>query len=132
MTNSIVDKNLRSGGGEDDCYDESNTIPNNSINSSYTLWGVAPTNCGNAASNIIGSAGPLLPLGNYGGLTQTMPPRSYSRVVNAGQAGACVDTQQIALRTDQRGDGFPRVEAQRCDLGAVETDVFFANGFDAY
>jgi hypothetical protein len=31
---------------------------------------------------------------------------------------------------DQRGPGFPRVIGSFADIGAVESDVIFSNGFD--
>ncbi len=57
----------------------------------------------------------LAPLGNYGGLTQTMPPLPGSPAIDAG-----VPT---TLTTDQRG--YPRVIGPAPDLGAAE---FFYSG----
>jgi hypothetical protein len=59
------------------------------------------------------NAAPLLaPLGNYGGLTQTMPPLPGSPALATGSVAA------NTFDTDQRG--FPRVVNGRVDIGAVE------------
>jgi CSLREA domain-containing protein len=53
----------------------------------------------------------LIPLGNYGGPTQTMVPLLGSPVIDAAIDAAC-------LATDQRGK--PRPAGPHCDVGAVE------------
>lgn len=79
---------------------------------------------GNSSNNIFDSAGSpvfignnftfgdprLLPLGNYFGLTSTMPPRPDSPAVNSAAASA--------VTTDQRGA--PRPAAGAPEIGAVE------------
>ncbi len=63
----------------------------------------------------ISSGSPLLaPLGDYGGLTQTLPPLPGSPAINAGTTK--VNSLFPPLTTDQRG--FPRVSTP--DIGAVE------------
>ena len=65
------------------------------------------------------SGDPLLaPLGNYGGRTQTMPPRAGSAVIDAG-------LDSVSLITDQRG--FPRLSGAHVDIGAVEAQLAPAN-----
>ncbi len=61
--------------------------------------------------NLIGGDPLLAPLGDFGGPTQTMPPRSGSPALDAG-AGS-------ALRTDQRG--LARLSGRAADIGAVES-----------
>lgn len=62
-----------------------------------------------SGSNNLLTGNPLLaPLGDYGGLTQTMPPLPNSRAINAGGT--------TTLTSDQRG--FPRLSPP--DIGAVE------------
>jgi len=70
------------------------------------------------------SGDPLLaPLGNYGGLTQTMPPLAGSPAIDG-----CTDG--TTFTTDQRG--FPRIVGPFADIGAVEYQYgpVVANGAD--
>jgi autotransporter-associated beta strand protein len=60
---------------------------------------------------LIGVDAKLLPLGNYGGPTQTMPPGIGSPAINAA-------TGLMVYATDQRGA--PRVIGTASDLGATE------------
>jgi hypothetical protein len=53
----------------------------------------------------------LAPLGNYGGLTQTMPPLPGSAAINGCTAGT-------GFAADQRG--YPRIVGPYADIGAVE------------
>jgi hypothetical protein len=55
----------------------------------------------------------LLPLGNYGGPTQTQLPRPTSPAIDAGD-------DAVSLATDQRG--FPRMVGAHVDIGAVEVN----------
>ncbi|MBK8051349.1 MAG: hypothetical protein IPK16_32170 [Anaerolineales bacterium] len=62
------------------------------------------------------SGDPLLaPLGDYGGPTWTAPLLPGSKALNAGDAAAC-------LATDQRG--VTRPQGSACDLGAFESQGF--------
>ena len=104
-----------SGGGlyHDDASTAAFTLENSIVTGNQS---------GNASPNIFGpitisggvnllSGDPLLaPLGDYGGRTQTMPPRPGSPAIDA--AGA------TTLSFDQRG--FPRVVGYAPDIGAVE------------
>jgi hypothetical protein len=71
-----------------------------------------------------GTAGPptlsgppmLQSLGNYGGLTQTMPPLPGSPVVDTGS-----DAAAAGLASDQRG--LPRVSGDHVDIGAAELQL---------
>ncbi|HET8897347.1 MAG TPA: IPTL-CTERM sorting domain-containing protein [Rhodanobacteraceae bacterium] len=77
------------------------------------------------SNNVIGSTSavtpagtlttdPLLgPLQNNGGPTATHAPGAGSPAIDAG-------ANPLALGTDQRGTGFPRVAAAAADIGAVE------------
>jgi hypothetical protein len=64
----------------------------------------------NGGSSIIAATPLLAALGNYGGLTQTMPPLPGSRAIDAGAP--------TPLTTDQRG--YPRPVGLGPDIGAVE------------
>jgi predicted outer membrane repeat protein len=59
-------------------------------------------------------------LGNNGGLTPTMVPQNRSPVIDTA---AC-----DAVTTDQRG--LTRPQNGKCDIGAVEFERIFANGFE--
>jgi hypothetical protein len=70
----------------------------------------------NGSSNLVDVANPqLVPLGSYGGLTQTMPPIYGSPAIDAGN-----DTVTSLLIADQRG--IPRRSLAHVDIGAVEID----------
>ena len=58
-----------------------------------------------------------------GGPTPTMAPLSGSVAINNGNN---VNNGKY----DQRGPGYPRVVGANADIGAVESDTIFANGFD--
>ncbi|NIP92221.1 MAG: hypothetical protein GWO24_01600, partial [Akkermansiaceae bacterium] len=76
----------------------------------------------NELANNLTTGDPVLsPLGNYGGLTQTMPPAEGSPAAGGGSPTANTPA------TDQRG--LPRI-AGNLDLGAVETN--FLAGADLY
>lgn len=89
---------------------------NSDIGGTYTLKG----------TNFIGGDPLLLPLGNYGGPTQTMPPRPESPVVDAGSDKTDVLIPPFPdflptlflFPSDQRG--VPRLSGHHVDIGAVE------------
>ena len=61
-------------------------------------------------------------LGNYGGLTQTVPLLSGSPAIDAGNPSGCTDGQGNLLKTDQRGMPRPNKEdIGGCDMGAYES-----------
>jgi len=69
---------------------------------------------------------PLLgSLSNNGGLTPTIVPGLGGSAINSGDASACAVTPVDDL--DQRGVTRP---VGACDIGAVENDRIFANGFE--
>jgi hypothetical protein len=60
-------------------------------------------------------------LGNYGGLTQTIPLLSGSPAIDAGNPNGCTDSQGHLLKTDQRGKPRPdKEDTGGCDMGAYE------------
>jgi len=69
----------------------------------------------------------LAPLANNGGLTMTHALLAGSPAIDTG-------SNERALETDQRGDGFARVVGATSDIGAFEVqgvnDTIFANGFE--
>ena len=71
----------------------------------------------------VGGLTPLYPLlrdlGQYGGPTQTRPPKLGSPLINAG--GPATDANDAAVATDQRG--LPRPKGRAADIGAVEQAV---------
>jgi hypothetical protein len=60
-------------------------------------------------------------LADNGGPTLTHAIAAGSAAVDAG-AESCTDDDGVALETDQRGAGYPRVAGARCDLGAFELE----------
>lgn len=64
----------------------------------------------------------LGPLQYNGGSTRTHALLGTSLALNAGNANG--------QSYDQRGAGFPRVIGIEADIGAFESDIIFANGFD--
>jgi hypothetical protein len=81
-----------------------------SVTSDGHNWVGADCNAFSAPTDIAGINPHLLPLGDYGGPTQTVLPEADSDVIDAGGDGC--------PRDDQRGKGRPRGEA--CDVGSVE------------
>ena len=88
--------------------------------------------CGLGFSDRLVSDLRLLPLGDYGGPTETMPPGPDSILIDLlpGSGGCPPPTQ------DQRGFGRPA--GQRCDAGAVEyqgmsdpANNIFSDGYEA-
>ncbi|HZS44063.1 MAG TPA: choice-of-anchor Q domain-containing protein, partial [Blastocatellia bacterium] len=67
--------------------------------------------------DIIGASPLLLPLGNYGGPTPSMPPQPNSPAINAG-------AQAVLADLDQRG--FLRRPTGSSDIGSVGTDYSFS------
>jgi hypothetical protein len=85
-------------------------------NSIFSGSGSAIANFGiiDSASNLVDTASiNLAALGNYGGLTQTMPPLSGSPAIDGG-----ADYVTNFLSTDQRGES--RLAGAHVDTGAVE------------
>jgi hypothetical protein len=65
----------------------------------------------------------LRPLANNGGPTLTHAPKTNSPAIGHGNNLA-------GQPYDQRGPGFPRVLGGAPDIGAVESDGIFADGFE--
>jgi predicted outer membrane repeat protein len=90
-------------------YNSSTSIP--SVSDSVVQDGCP---AGSACTNII-TGDPLLgALGNYGGLTQTIPLQAGSSAIDTGYDVVCTDT-------DQRG--LERPQGVYCDIGAYEYDL---------
>jgi hypothetical protein len=64
----------------------------------------------------------LEPLANYGGPTQT-------HQLAAGSVAIAAGSSINAGSTDQRGAGYPRSSGGSTDIGAIERDEIFPNGF---
>jgi predicted outer membrane repeat protein len=76
--------------------------------------------------DLIGVDPKLGPLANNGGPTQTMLPLPGSPAIDNGSDATCAASPVNGV--DQRG--IPRPQGARCDIGAVETDTIFADGFE--
>jgi predicted outer membrane repeat protein len=76
---------------------------------------------GSSCSNLV-AGNPLLgPLGDNGGPTPTMQLGVGSAAIDSGDDGNCP-------ATDQRG--IDRPQGPHCDIGAIESERLFADGFD--
>jgi len=115
ITNSIIAGNNAGGSGPDIYNFASSTVNAGGTNlvQSYVNSGTF-----NGTSSLISSAPMLAPLGNYGGLTPTMPPLHGSPAIDGGSAAALAGE---GFNVDQRG--YPRVSGERVDIGAVEVQI---------
>jgi len=68
-------------------------------------------------------------LADNGGATPTHALPYTSPAHDAGDPAGCNAPDGLPLANDQRGPGFPRLDG-RCDKGAYEQTVLFANGFE--
>jgi hypothetical protein len=85
----------------------------NSINSLFEQNLLAGTINGTDSGNLIGVDPLLRPLANNGGPTDTQSLLTSSPAVDNG-------SNPLALQTDQRGPGFPRMSGAATDIGALE------------
>jgi hypothetical protein len=107
LYNTIISGNT-SGGASADITGSALT------SSSYNLIGVGGGLENGVNGNQVGIDNPLVAaLGNYGGLTQTMPPLRGSPVIDDGGG--------VLFSTDQRG--LPRLSGNAVDIGAVELQI---------
>jgi CSLREA domain-containing protein len=118
LTNvTILGNSAPHGGGIHGASVATNTIVADSLSGNNCNSPIGGTrNLSNDASCGFGVGGDgiamqFLPLGNYGGSTQTMLPRLPSPAIDFGDDPACPTT-------DQRG--LPRPIGAHCDVGAVE------------
>ena len=99
---------------------QNSIVANNGINCDGTVGGNAGNiefghTCGfTPGGNQVDTDPKLKPLGNYGGPTQTMPPRIGSPAIDNANTGLCTPT-------DQRG--VLRPQGTNCDVGAVELQI---------
>ena len=112
LANTIVAGNVASA-------DVTGFSPGSSVSDGGNVIGVVGTSTGWLASDKTGTTGHpldarLAPLGNYGGLTQTMPPLAGSPALAAGKTSVI----PAGVTTDQRGK--PRIVSGTVDSGAVE------------
>jgi hypothetical protein len=119
LANTILGDNMASA--SPDCFGELDDpmyfeyVP---TSLGYNLFGTAPTACQITPSTGDQTAAPqLVPLGNNGGPTQTHALSPTSPALDAANPTGCT-FGGTALATDQRG--MPRVDNNRCDIGAVE------------
>jgi predicted outer membrane repeat protein len=116
-----------------------NTASSTAPDSFAFIWSRGHNLIGNAsgrgshfvASDLVGTADnpidPLLaPLGDYGGPTQTMPPRPGSPAIDAGDDSVLASPYN--LTTDQRGAGYPRQFGSHVDIGAYEVGPSYLIG----
>jgi len=111
LDNTIVAGNTTSLNGNRAINDIGGTVFGGSYNLIDDPGSAGGLNGSNG--NLLGVAAELLPLGNYGGPTQTMPPAPGSPALEAGTVNYLTSGE-----TDQRG--FSRTSGGTVDIGAVE------------
>jgi fibronectin-binding autotransporter adhesin len=122
VNNSTISGNQATGGGNGGgIYNRGNgtlNLTNSVVCSNTAASGPNIYNLGtdNTGTSLVDTNAMLASLGNYGGLTQTMPPQFGSPAINAGS-----DATTSFLTTDQRGQ--PRKSGTHVDIGAVEFQV---------
>ncbi len=115
IQNSIVFHNdsVPYSGTENNCGSDSSILP---ISLGYNIDG--GTSCNFSATGDITSTNPLLlPLGDYGGNTQTRGLSFNSPALDAGSPTTCPSTDQRGTERPQDGNGD---SAATCDIGAFE------------
>ncbi len=91
-----------------DCYNQDSGIIGTNVNNLIGSNAAAPNDCGTPAL----TADPMLaPLGNNGGLTQTMALLPGSPAIDAGENTICPATDQREII---------RPQGSQCDIGAYE------------
>ncbi len=117
--------NIVAGNIADDCLIFSSTID------SHHNHVQNPNGCTFAGTgDVVGTDPQLDPqLSDNGGPTPTHALAFKSPARDAGDPAGCNAPDGLPLANDQRGAGFPRLDG-RCDKGAYEQQVLFANGFE--
>ncbi|MBY6204542.1 choice-of-anchor Q domain-containing protein [Halomonas denitrificans] len=129
--------NLFSAATTDACATFNNNPPATFGSAGYNL--LPDGSCAiNGFNDLIGDAGPFLPLGHYGGVTRTVPPASLNLALdNANPAPITSTNSSLCTFTDARGvdrpgDGDADGTAV-CDMGAFEWPheaPLFIDGFE--
>jgi len=120
----VAGNNLSNAPIYDDCTGEIGIYGNNRYGEISGCTAAAGST-GNWSA--VASLDELGQLQNFGGPTQTLALVAPSTMIDGAAASGCVDKNGIPLPTDQRG--FPRIAGVRCDIGAFEYGIIFANGF---
>ena len=84
------------------------------------------TECGSVEGghDLTGVSPKLRKLGFYGGPTPTMDLLPGSPAINGGNPAGCDSSDGTPIRIDQRGFPRPSPRGGRCDIGAVEVQIF--------
>jgi uncharacterized repeat protein (TIGR01451 family) len=123
INNTILANNRDGFGGEDDINGAVNSSSSfNLIGSDTGFTGISNGSNGNQIGAFDSPLSPLLAaLADNGGPTRTYLPLGGSPVIDAGSNALAKDQSNIALTTDQRGTGFPRIINGTVEIGAVES-----------
>lgn len=129
LYNTILADNVKDADGTGDESDlfihntdrltGSNNLIGLSSQSASQIDGALPNGIRISASQDAG----LLPLGEYGGVTQSHALDPNSLAINAGDNDQAIDISYLPLLDDQRANGFGRVFDNTVDIGAHESLV---------
>jgi hypothetical protein len=127
LTNTIVAGNSSPSYNEIAGYAQSGIDTNLTVNNSLIQGSYHVSGTFGGANNIFGQDPLLGPLANNGGATSTLAPLPGSPVIDTGDNATCETTDQRGLTRPYDGDANGTAT---CDMGAVESDRIFANGFE--
>jgi CSLREA domain-containing protein len=119
ITNSILANNSNPFPNPD-CFEAIPIPPGHLTSLGFNLFGsISECTLALGTGDQTGIADPQLgPLANNGGPTQTHGNLEGSPAIDAGDPSGCLDSNDVELTTDQRGE--PRPVNGRCDIGAFE------------
>ncbi len=116
LRNSILADNAADGGNPDCLTQAEAGLQSAGFNLIGALEDCALDNM--QESDIIGVPAGLIPLADNGGPTETMAISVASPALEGGDPMGCADENASVFDVDQRGS--PRVNGERCDIGAYE------------
>jgi CSLREA domain-containing protein len=137
IRNSVFANNIdNSQTSQPDCSAASALSVASSYNHVRNLGAVSSCLFFNGLGDVIGADPRLLPLAQNGGNSATHAVEAGSPLIDSGDPAGCVDYTNARILRDQRGKNFVRLRdgdqdgVARCDKGAFEFGLPFADGFE--